>query len=214
MKIQLLIHFCLVWTFLILIFPSKAQTDLDAKPPTLQVGLDGFSFAKGSLDAQLIMEIVAEKQQELKIKAIQHVFLSKVEDAGGTVYTFVDNVVRQLVFEPDPQVRTKKIIENSVNLVFTSAFLNYYLSTLEKDSTSREQLIKFAKIFNNILNSDSLNNKDTLELSDFFSKEVRPRIFYEDKKAVQFIALLLDMCSKAIREDAKLKQLGLMQIAY
>lgn len=207
-----------IFFFLILILPFKAvlaQTDLDAKAPTLQVGLDGFSFAKGSLDAQLIMEIVAEKQKELKVKAIQNVFLNKVEGSGGTVYTYVDNVVRELVFEPDQQVRTKKILENTVNLVFTASYLNFYLASLEKNSQPRIDIVELACFYNDSLKQikDSLINKNKLKITDF---SIKPRTteFFKDKSAVEFIALLFDMSSKAIREDAKLKEIGLMQVAY
>lgn len=193
----------------------QAQTDLDAKAPTLQIGLDGFSFAKGSLDAQLIMEIVAEKQKELKVKAIQNIFLNKVQDAGGTVYTYVDNVVRELVFEPDQQVRTKKILENTVNLVFTASYLNFYLASLDKNSQPRKDIVELACIYNKALIpiKNSLIEKDVLNITDF-SIEPRTTTFFKDKIAVKFIALLSDMTSKAIRGDVRLKQLGLMQVAY
>jgi len=200
----------------ILFLPFKtllAQADLNATAPTLQVGLDGFNFAKGSLDAQLIMEIVAEKQKELKVKAIQNVFLNKVENAGGSVYTFVDNVVRELVFEPDQEVRTKKILENTVNLVFTTSYLNFYISTLIMKSDDRKYLVRLAYKFNNTLDTNYLINKDKLYITDFSTKP-KSSNFFEDEKAVTFTALLIDMCSKAIREDKKLKQLGLMQTAY
>ena len=208
----------LFWAILIMPFKSLlAQTDLDEKAPTLQIGLDGFSFAKGSLDAQLIMEIVAEKQKELKVKAIQNVFLNKVQGSGGTVYTYVDNVVRELVFEPDQQVRTKKILENTVNLVFTMSYLNFYLASLEKGSPARSTVIDLACIYNPALAhspiKDTLINKKILYITDF-SRKPRTTSFFKDTNAVKFIALLIDMTSKAIREDRTLKQLGLMQVAY
>lgn len=206
----------LFWAILILPFNALlAQTDLDAKAPTLQVGLDAFSFTKGSLDAQLIMEIVAEKQKELKVKAIQNVFLNKVQGSGGTVYTYVDNVVRELVFEPDQQVRTKKILENTVNLVFTASYLNFYLASLEKNKQPRKDIVELACIYNTDLVpfKQSLIEKDNLNITDF-SKEQRTISFFKDEDAVKFIALLIDMTSKTIREDRSLKQLGLMQVGY
>lgn len=191
----------------------KAQTDLEAKAPTLQVGLDGFSFANGSLDAKLIMEMVAEKQKDLKVKAIQNLFLKKVENTGGTVYSFVDNVVRELVYEPDPQVRAKKTLENTVNLVFTASFFHFYLSSLDKNSPERKTLVRLAFKINHKLDPVALYAKEKISLADF-SNAKRTSHFFSDEDAVKVIALLFDMCSKAISEDTKLKQLGLMQVAY
>ncbi|MCU0440639.1 MAG: hypothetical protein MUC49_22320 [Raineya sp.] len=215
MKLQLCKIAWLMSMILIFSQHSKAQSDLEEKAPTLQVGLDGFSFSKGSLNAQLIMEIIAEKQKELKVKAIQNLFLNKVEKTGGTVYTFTDNVIRELVFEPDHQIRTKKILENTINLVFTSTYLNFYLMSLKPNSDERLHIINLACIYNPKLLKDtlSLQSKEFLNISDFSTGSELRRI-YKDKGTVEFIALLLDMCSKAIREDKKLKQLGLMQIAY
>lgn len=189
-----------------------AQSGLDAKAPTLQIGLDGFSFAKGSLDAQLIMEIVAQKQQELKVKTIQNVFLSKVENAGGTVYSFTDNVVRQLVFEADQNVRTKKILENTVNLVFVVAYLEYYINNVE--GSAKKSLVKLSKIYSQKLDTTGYYKKE-LSLKDF----IKPRTgditqFYNDTTSVDFMALLIDLSSLVVRQDQKLKQLGLMQISY
>ena len=190
-----------------------AQSDLETKAPTLQIGLDGFSFTKGSLDAQLIMEIVAEKQREIKVKSVQNVYLTKVHGAGGAVYTFTDNIVRELLFEPDANVRTKKILENTVNLVFVSNFLNFYLNTLPKGSQERRDFARLAKLYNKELDQDELEYKERLSVSDL-SVRKRTHNYFADENATKLIAILFDISSKAVREDPKLKRLGLMQIAY
>lgn len=200
-----------------------AQDDiqLDAKAPTLQVGLDGFTFSKGSLDAALIMEIIAEKQQELKLKTIQNVFLSRVENSGATVYTFVDNVVRELVFEPDQNLRTKGILENAVNMAFVGAFLNYYLEVVSQDA-ARSTLLK------NLANSaevpsvkTDLATLTTIPKDKIISTaEFNNSLIWESSKPVnnkdhtKFTAIILDMCSYAVREDKTLKRLGLLQTGY
>jgi hypothetical protein len=209
-------HITKISLYLILILISQittiyAQTELDAKPPTLQIGLDGLSFAKGSLDAQLIMEIIAEKQKEIKIKAIQNIFLKKVENAGGTVYSFTDNVVRELVFEKDPKVRTRKILENTVNLVFVSAYLKYYLSSLDNNEDEKQRIVDLAAQYG----CKPLDPSKPLVLTSFFTKrKSQSNISFSDHDAVNFLALLLDMCSEVVQNNEKLKQLGLMQISY
>ncbi len=186
-----------------------SQNDLEHEAPTLQVGLDGLSFSKGTLDAQLIMEIIAEKQQELKIKAIQNVFLTKVENAGGTVYSFTNNVVKELITEKDDAIRTKKILENTVNLVFVTTYLHYYLQQLEDQQ--KEHFMKLAADFG----YHPEGFKDSISLTSLVKpKELFKNKAYKDKEGVSFIAFLLDMASETVRHDKKLKQLGLMQISY
>jgi hypothetical protein len=254
---------------------AQEQLPLEAKAPTLQAGLSGFSFSKGSLDAALIMEIIAEKQQELKLKTIQNVFLSRVEDSGATVYTFVDNVVRELVFESDQNLRTKGILENAVNMAFVGAFLNYYLEVVEKDTVLSKNLVALADfdktrtLFESMIedpqklqeldNTLKVHKEALAETSkksrggatadsskiklaqDAIDKTLKARsqlfgtktitreliirhkqsssdaqraIFKTDQESEYFLALLLDMCSYAVREDKTLKRLGLLQTGY
>ncbi|KOS07693.1 hypothetical protein AM493_17810 [Flavobacterium akiainvivens] len=195
-------------------FNAYSQTDLKAKAPTLQVGLDNLTFTKGTLDAKLIMEIIAEKQKELKIKAIQNVFLAKVEPAGGAIYSFTNNVVKELLLESDQSLRTKKIMENTVNLVFAIAFLEYYLNNLDTESINDfNHLCKVYKV--------TLDAKDMgkVSLSNFLKKRedknnTKEGIADKDSYRVELLALLIDMAAETIRQDVKLKELGLMQISY
>lgn len=186
-----------------------AQTSLNTQPPTLQIGLDGLSFNKGSLDAQLIMEIVAEKQQEIKIKTLQTVFLTKVKYAGGTMYSFTDNVVRELLTEKDPNIRTKKILENTINVVFVGAFLNFYLN--QATENKKTHLIELSKLYSCMPadTSKSLNISAFTQIQRNSTNQI-----YRDTSARNFISLLVDMCSEVVKNDAKLQQLGLMQISY
>jgi hypothetical protein len=201
----------------------RGQDDiqLDAKAPTLQVGLDGFTFSKGSLDAALIMEIIAEKQQELKLKTIQNVFLSRVENSGATVYTFVDNVVRELVFESDQNLRTKGILENAVNMAFVGAFLNYYLASMESNPLENQRLQTLSKMYDeDILKADWDKTFTSVKEAIVTNQEEQDfggadRYRYIDNSTrTEFVGVLLDMCSYAIREDKTLKRLGLLQTGY
>lgn len=184
---------------------------LGHQAPTLQAGLDGLSFARGTLDAQLIMEIVAEKQQELKIKAIQNIFLSKVSNAGGTIYSFTNNVVRELVLEKDQSIRTKKILESTVNLVFVTAFLDYFLKTVSQNPSKKTLLIALAQNY-------KISLENAAKINSIRSLPIKPRtsskFAYQDEDALGLLTMLLDMASEVVRNDDKLKQLGLMQIPY
>jgi hypothetical protein len=200
---------------------AQEQLPLEAKAPTLQAGLSGFSFSKGSLDAALIMEIIAEKQQELKLKTIQNVFLSRVEGSGATVYTFVDNVVRELVFESDQNLRTKGILENVVNMAFVGAFLNYYLETASGDAARSTLLKTLADSAEVPSVKTALANLTTIPKDKIISNATFNNSWiWESSKPVKnpdrtkFAAILLDMCSFAVREDVTLKRLGLLQTGY
>lgn len=187
---------------------SFSQEDLEHKAPTLQVGLDGLSFGKGSLDAQLIMEIIAQKQQEIKVKAVQNMFLSKIDECGGTIYNFGDGVVREILEESDPKIRTRKIIENSINLSFTISYLEYYLRNIPPEDSS--EFISLAKVFRYTITSTK-----NLSIKYFIQKKRQAQDrFYRDEKAFEFITFLIDLTNEVIRHDKNLSDLGIMRISY
>lgn len=201
------------------IFPfamSFAQTDLEHKAPTLQIGLDGLSLSKGVLDYEVIMQIVSEKKNELKLKTIQNLFLKKIDGAGGLTYSYVDNILKAIIFEQDPNLRKKIVLENTVNVVFAASFAEYYFRTnnfkdkdylkdmagygLLVDNTSQNSLLK------SLILQDSLKNNPDVAKS--------PKEAVDQIKKAKFIVMLLDIASECVREDATLKRLGLMQVSY
>ena len=127
-----------------LIAISQSTQNMDEKAPTLQVGLDGLNFSKGNLDAELIMQIIAEKQKEIALKVVQNTFLTGLKNTGGTIYTYVDNVLRTVIEERDQQIRSKKVIEASVNMVFAYSFMQYYLK-LKKGQSIETNIKNIAK---------------------------------------------------------------------
>ena len=53
--------------------------------------------------------------------------------SGGTIYNYADNIIKGIVQEPDVDVRTRKIMESTVNLVFVYAFADFYLKQVCND---------------------------------------------------------------------------------
>lgn len=188
----------------------KSQTieEVEHKAPTLQIGLDGILFKRGDLDAQVIIQMIAEAQRKVALKAVQTMFLTKLKESGGATYSFADNIIKNLIEEKDTDIRTRKIFENTVNIAFTYAFLNYYIESLQK----RGKNDLFGVMY-------SCYDKTTL-LPPFSLKKLKGqntnasnKYFFNDDRN-KLIATLMDMASLAIRNNEKLKDLGLMQVSY
>ena len=215
----------LLLLFLIIIMDINAQ-EIEHKPPTLQVGLDGINFSKGSLDPEIIARIIAAKQSEIKIKIIQNSFLKKLYGSGGTIYNYADNIIKGIIQEPDVDVRTRKIIESTVNLVFVYAFADFYLKQVNENPEQFKNLHELAKSYN----LDSLKNfspglkyRTLLEMNPGLdSKKLNPikklnsksKITDKENYLNKFMALIIDIASEVIRNDEKLRDLGLMRISY
>lgn len=194
----------------------RAQ-DLEHQAPSLQVGLSSFNFSKGTLDAALIMEIVAEKQGELKLKTIQNLFLNRVMHSGGTVYAFVDNCLKQIVDEKDQNIRSRKIFENTVNFVFVCTYLEYYLKDMNQEQY--EQLRAFAGLFAHDLPAlkpipfsiSAFYNDTKVKKSTGLDVKTESNATDND---LHFIPILIDLASEVVRNNANLKKLGVMEQSY
>lgn len=197
---------------------AQTETELTHNAPTLQVGLDGLNFAKGTLDAELIMQIVAEKQKEVGLKLVQNMFLSKVNTAGGAFYSFTDNIIRGVVSERDINVITKKLLENTVNITFTYAFADYYIRTIETKVLADFNALAQCKSIGAISSSRNFNVTDLRQGLKSLKQEASLGTLSEDVSLnpgiTKMIALMADMSSEVIRNNATLKELGIMQVSY
>ncbi|WP_449437404.1 hypothetical protein [Pedobacter steynii] len=197
---------------------AQTETELTHNAPTLQVGLDGLNFAKGTLDAELIMQIVAEKQKEVGLKLVQNMFLSKVNTAGGAFYSFTDNIIRGVVSERDINVITKKLLENTVNITFTYAFADYYIRTIQSEYLADFNSLAQCNSIKAISSNKNFTIKD-LKLGLRSLKQEAPLATLTEDVSLnpnitKMIALMADMSSEAIRNNATLKELGIMQVSY
>ena len=213
----------------IVLFSIKLNSqEIEHQAPTLQVGLDGISFSKGSLDPEVIARIIAEKQNEIKIKIIQNSFLKKIYGSGGTIYNYADNVIKGVVEEPDIDIRTRKIMESTVNLVFVYAFTDFYLKQVHKDPTLQANIEALAKVYKldglkkfegglryRTLREDNIKIDtvlDNIKFEEGLSTSMDKNA--ENDRLYKFIALLIDMSSEVVKHNSKLTELGLMRISY
>ncbi len=201
---------------------AAQEEDLEHAAPTLQIGLTGLGLAKGDLDAQLVMEIVAEKQRELKVKFVQSMFLEKLDGKGGTLYAFADNVIRGVLQETNPENRTRKILESTVNIVFVTFLADYYIRSAAntKDGTLYlDSLFKANKVTPNydLLKSIGIFGiKSSRKPSGNLDGE--PKIESEkistDENSTNLLALILDLTSEAVKSNRRLRDLGVLQTAH
>jgi hypothetical protein len=188
---------------------AQDESDEIHKAPTLQVGLDGIIFKRGDLDAQLIIQMVAEAQRHVALKIVENMFLKKLHESGGAVYSFADNIIQNIVEEKDTDLRTKRIFENTVNIVFTYAFLKYYVETLD---ITRQNGI-FATMLTGFNSGFTYRTPYTLKGLKGLSR-TGINDFYDNPVQYKLIATLMDMASLAISQDKQLKDLGLMQVSH
>ncbi len=183
--------------------------------PTLQVGLDGLAFGKGTLDSELILEIIAEKQNEIKLKVAQNILLEPLNNCGATIYSFGDNILKAVIEEKDPVVRKRKILESTVNTLFTVAFTSYYLNRVKTDPALVSQLTHLNRLAQ-LAGSDTTKLKinaisETITRPPGHDKSNRA---YSETNQLVFYTTILDIASEVIRTNKDLTTLGILNISY
>lgn len=191
--------------------------------PSLQLGLSGISFSKGTLDAQLIAEIIAEKQSEIRVKLVKSMLLEKIGVANGLFYAYLDYTIEILTKEKDEQTRIKNLLENTVNISFVVGYTDYYLRTLQPGSLPWENIKALALTYSvdpNIFNKKSIslkdfarplekdNKKEAFEVNGS-SDEGRMRA-----KSNEFVGVLIDLVAEQIRQNEEFKALGILRTNY
>jgi len=198
---------------LILNMSLSYSQELEHKAPTLQVGLNGLSLSKGTLDYELIIEMVSEKQTELKLKFVQNLFLNRIDSAGGQTYSYIENLLNAIITEKNPDLRARQVLEQTVNMAFVVAFSEYYFNRLKPEY--KDTITLLANFYENPAEYSKNSEKEINGIITKFqdiqrSASDKPII---SKKSNLLKALMLDIVSEALREDPNLKRLGLMQIS-
>ena len=191
---------------------SYAQDKLLHEAPSLQFGLGGLEFGEGMIDKKLVLEIIADKKLELRNQLIKSMLLDKIDGAGGTVYSYMDNLLNTLINEKSPEVQVKKALESSVNLGFVYAFANYYLHTL--DEAEFANINKLAMASGCYLPTDYKDRAEPKSLhalvNDFYrAQSSNTQTFYEINN-MKIAALLMDISAEVVNNNQPLKTLGLI----
>lgn len=222
--------FSLLFSFLIGSPFASGQALQDA--PSLQLGLGQISLSKGNFDADLVAEIIAEKQDEIQVKLVKDMLLRRAGLDNGLFYTYIDEAINILTQERDPEIRIQNLTENTVNLSFVVAYAEYYLNTMTAYNNRRYQTFflntPMSSSFNTAASSaqqnaftevkQALNTLDTsrmLKLSAFstlnYTEEVQSD---EGVLKAAYLSLFIDLVAEAVRQNEALRSLGLMRTHY
>ena len=191
--------------------------------PTLQAGLGGITFGKGDLDTEVIAKLIAEKQDELKVRLIQTMLLDDLDDAGGVISAYVSDLLNVVLSGSKPQIQTKNILESTVNVAVVLAFVNHYVGVV--DGNERANLNKLAMSLGYVLPrnykdippptslvqmiKDPVYNETSYEISESDSKVETSKL--ENEVLTQLAAYLIDITAEALQNNEMLKKRGLFR---
>ena len=148
--------------FSCLCLKSNAQAD-----PTLAVGLETLTMAKGTIDVELLTEIIMEKQNELKDEALKRFMFNVFPEDNYVTKYYLQAALHILLNEKNPEVikvELMKIITNySLILGTTIAYGEIEEAAFDINIEKLEQTHKYIEIANNTKKKSKLK---WLKISD------------------------------------------------
>ena len=110
---------------LVAIFFCTTQ-NLQAQNPTLSAGLETLTMNKGTIDVEVLTQLIMEKQKELKQEALRRFILKLFPETNYTTKFYVQNCLNLLLNEKNPQVIEKEIYELTTNYALALGVAKYY----------------------------------------------------------------------------------------
>jgi len=151
-----------------LIFAFFISISFAQVSPTLGVGLETLTMNKGTIDVQVLTEIIMEKQRELKQEALKRFMFKMFPETNYTTKFYVQNCLNILLNEKNPQVIEKEILELTTNYALALGVT--------------QALIKSENDIFKDLNNEYLKLKDTLDF-DLEIEKLKKLKIRDEKRA-------------------------------
>jgi hypothetical protein len=199
-------------------------------PPTLALGVAGVVGEKGTIDVDLLAQIISEKQGELKQEFIKKTFFNDLDDHSYVMWEFMYRSLNVLLESESKDAIKKNLLANSANLALVYGFCEFYLQLSAKMGNSNLDalLIKYdpanykTHFFQYpAVNPNSFSASDQaeikfLKLPDLkkYSRTIHDPI-YDTKLDLNFGSVFIDLVFEVMRTDtAVVKTLGFLNVSF
>jgi len=176
-------------SFLLLFFISMLSFESFAQvSPTLGVGLGELTMKKGTIDVEVLTEIIMEKQKELKKEALKRFLFDKFPSGNFATKFYIQNCLYTLMNEKNPQVIKKEIMELTTNYSIALGLAVVYDYKSDDYNLTDPQIRRLITQINdsidktNVATQNGLDYQllvDIVSLSLSNSKKMREKGFYK-----------------------------------
>lgn len=107
-------------------------TTVHAQVATLYAGLSGVVGKKGEIDTEILTQIIADKQQELKKEFARKNLMRNIDSGSYAFYTFAGQSFDIIFNTTNKTAAARKLIETSSNLALVYGFTEFYLQASKR----------------------------------------------------------------------------------
>lgn len=189
-------------------FPLLAVGQVES-PPTLALGVAGVVGEKGSIDIDVLAQLISEKQGELKKEFIKKTIFRDLEGQSYVVWEYVHNSLDILLESESKEAIKKNLLEQTSNLALVYGFSELYLQVSSKMcNSSLDDLLKvYDKAYNsNEYTCGTIHSPAALKVKLHNLKDYK-------HDGIAFSSFFLDLVFEVLRNDTTVHKLGFLSKA-
>lgn len=178
-------------------------------PPTLALGVASVVGEKGSIDVDVLAEIISAKQAELKREFVKTVIFKDLSKTNYTSWEYMYNTINVLLESESKEAIKKNLLKNSANLALVYGFAEFYLQLSSRmgNSDLHRLVIEFDQDIK-IFEYPRVSTNVDLEL-------LLASLNDKSKDDVSFTSLFIDLTYDVLRSNRELKdELGFLDGAF
>lgn len=197
---------------ILIVLPQIALAQIES-PPSLALGVAGVIGERGSIDIDVLAQVISEKQAELKKEFIKKTIFSDLDHHSYVVWEYMYNSLNVLLESDSKDAIKQNLLKNTTNLALIYGFSELYLQLSSNLCNSDlENLLKAYDAehykggqFSCPRPSDKVGFNRSITLSNL--KEYK---FKHEKDSISFSAFFLDLVFEVLRTNKAVAELGFL----
>lgn len=174
---------------------------------TIQMVGSSPTLTKGTIDTELLTEIIQQKQEEVKERAFRNLIVKWIKGndrinsiSNFTTYYYLYNVMDNLLSAKNKTSITKALTESTAEFAYVYGFAIFYLTRLNNGNCP-VYLDKYPKFCDKLTDENkSLNEVNMLfAKGDFSNNKIRPDTYTIPSQKI--FNLVLDVCFDVVLND-------------
>jgi hypothetical protein len=196
-------RFLLTLFFLPLI--SLAQVE---SPPSLALGVAGVIGEKGSIDIDVLAQLISEKQGELKKEFIKKTIFQDLDNHSYVVWEYMYNSLNVLLESESKEAIKKNLLKNTTNLALVYGFSELYLQL--SSNLCNSDLESLLKAYDKEYKAGQFSCPQEEKNIGLHRNITLANLKQYKKDGVSFSAFFLDLVFEVLRTNKTVNDLGFL----
>ncbi len=190
---------------ILFILPHVVFSQVES-PPTLALGVAGVVGEKGSIDVDILAEIISEKQAELKKEFIKKSMFNDLENKSYVVWEYMYSSINVLLESDSKDAIKQNLLKNTSNLALVFGLSELYLQL--SSSLCNSDLYDLLAAYDSAYKSNEF--RCPASSSKVFTKIELATLKKYKNKEVSFSAFFLDLVFEVLRNNKTVTDLGFL----